>query len=111
MLRENLGTLLGQISEGRRPLARTAAEAITSPTLLVGGANVQPGTATILSALTQAIGGAERVAIPNAAHTMNVDNPSAFNEAVLRFLARHLITETQQRAVSLGSPIQARKND
>jgi pimeloyl-ACP methyl ester carboxylesterase len=85
--RDNAFTLLGQISEGRRPFSRASAEAIQTPTLLVGGALTQAPFVTVLDGLERAIRGARRVTIPGGTHVMNRDNPEAFNAAVLGFLA------------------------
>jgi pimeloyl-ACP methyl ester carboxylesterase len=84
--RDNALTLLGQMSEGRKPYARAAAEAIGAPTLLVGGELTRPAFATVLDGLAPAIPSAQRVTIPGASHVMNWDNPAAFNAAVLEFL-------------------------
>lgn len=89
MNRDNAATLLGQIDERRRPYSRAAAEAIRTPTLLVGGEKTLPGFIANLDALEKTIRGAERATIPNAAHAMSQDNPAAFNAAVLEFLARY----------------------
>jgi esterase len=85
--RDNARTLLGQINEQRSPFSRAAAEAIRPKTLLVGGANTQPNFTTIIQALLPVIAGARAVTIPNAGHSMSLDNPAAFNAAVLEFFA------------------------
>ncbi len=87
--RANARTLLGQANENRKPYARAEAEGIRMPTLLVGGANTLPNFIRNLDALGAAIPGAERVTIPDAAHSMQADNPAAFNAAVIPFLERH----------------------
>ena len=84
--RDNATTLLGQINEKRQPYRRAEAEAIRTRTLLVGGDQSQPQFGRILDALEGAMPNATRVTIPNAAHSVQADNPAAFNEAVLRFL-------------------------
>lgn len=89
MNRDNVMTLLGQIDERRRPYARSEAEAVRAPTLLVGGDRTLPNFNANLDALEKTIAGAERVTIANAAHAMSQDNPTQFNAAVLDFLARH----------------------
>lgn len=86
MNRDNAMTLIGQMDERRRPYSRAAAEAIRTPTLLVGGANTLPNFIANLDALEGTIKGAKRVTIPNAAHAMSQDNPTAFNAAVQEFL-------------------------
>ena len=84
--RDNATTLLGQINEQRQPYRRAEAEAIRIRTLLVGGDQSQPQFGRILDALEGAMPNATRVTIPRAAHSVQADNPAAFNEAVLRFL-------------------------
>jgi pimeloyl-ACP methyl ester carboxylesterase len=56
-------------------------------TLLVGGDQSQPQFGRILDALEGAMPNAQRVTIKRAAHSVQADNPSAFNAAVLAFLA------------------------
>ncbi len=85
--RDNATTLLGQINEQRSPYTRAEAAAISTPTLLIGGAQSQPQFARILDALEPNMPNARRVTIPNAAHSVQADNPGALNEAVLGFLA------------------------
>jgi len=87
--RDNARTLLGQVHERRRPYSRAAAEAIRTPTLLLGGAETRPQFIAILDALERTIAGARRVTIPNATHGLTHENPEAFNRAVLDFLAAH----------------------
>ena len=85
--RDNARTLLGQVDERRAPYSRAAAEAIRTPTLLLGGDRSQPQFGTILDALERSMPDARRETISEAAHGLNHDNPSAFNRAVLGFLA------------------------
>ncbi|MBV8521952.1 MAG: alpha/beta hydrolase [Acetobacteraceae bacterium] len=89
MLRDNARTLFGQVKEQRPPYSRDDAGSIRAPTLLIGGAKSPPPFPQIIDALVQAIPGAERVTIPHASHTMNLENPAAFNQAVLSFIAAH----------------------
>ncbi len=85
--RDNATTLLGQIKEQRKPYARAEAAGIAVRTLLVGGDQSQPQFGRILDALEGVIPNAQRVTIARAAHSVQADNPSDFNAAVLRFLA------------------------
>ncbi|MBK1660106.1 alpha/beta fold hydrolase [Paracraurococcus ruber] len=87
--RDNARTLLGQRDEKRKPYSRAAAAAIRAPTLLVVGARTLPNFVANADALERHIRGCQRVSIPDAAHSMNYDNPAAFNAAVLAFLERH----------------------
>jgi pimeloyl-ACP methyl ester carboxylesterase len=61
-------------------------EHIAVATLVLVGADDQPflGATDYMSAK---IPGAQRVTIPGAGHASNIDQPAAFNEAVLAFLA------------------------
>ncbi|MGK7871456.1 alpha/beta fold hydrolase [Falsiroseomonas sp. E2-1-a20] len=83
---DNASTLLGQIDEGRTPYSRSSAEAISVPTLLVGGALTRPAFVTVLDGLEKSIYGVRRATIPDAGHPMSRENPAAFNAAVLDFL-------------------------
>lgn len=85
--RDNATTLLGQVNEKRSPYARAEAQSVRTPTLLVGGAQSQPQFGRILDALEANMPDARRVTIPAAAHSVQADNPAAFNAAVLDFLA------------------------
>jgi len=87
--RDNARTLLGQVAENRRRYSRAAAEAIAAPTLLVVGLRTLPNFVAIADALERSIKRCERVGIPDAAHPMSEENPTAFNAAVLAFLERH----------------------
>jgi len=61
---------------------------ITVPTLVLAGA----GDTNFLAAadyMAAAIRHAEKVVVPGAGHAANIDQPSAFNDAVVDFLARH----------------------
>jgi len=46
-LRDNVTTLLGQAREARKPYSKADAEAIRTPTLLIGGGDTQGSLATI----------------------------------------------------------------
>jgi pimeloyl-ACP methyl ester carboxylesterase len=84
--RDNAYTLLGQINDQRQPFSRASVQAITTPTLLVGGARTQPAFTTVLDALVANLVGACRLTIPDAGHGMTWDNPKALNEGVISFL-------------------------
>jgi esterase len=86
MLRDNAVTLLGQIKEQRAPFARADAEAISAPTLLIAGERSPASFHHILDGLESGLRDSRRVVIPNASHASNVDNPKAFERAVLTFL-------------------------
>lgn len=85
-LRDNARTLIGQVREQRAPFTRADARKITAPTLLVGGDRSPASFQHILDGLERALPDTRRVAIPEASHGSNVDNPEAFSRAVLAFL-------------------------
>lgn len=91
--RDNAYTLFGQVKEHRVPYSRELAESLQVPALVIGGANSPEPFPHIVRALGQHIPGAELRFIENASHTMNLDNPAAFNEAVLGFFRRCDSTE------------------
>lgn len=71
---------------------------IKVPSLVVVGADDTPFLAAS-DYMAAKIPGAEKVVIPGAGHAANIDQPKAFNEAVLSFLDR-LDGRQQQRAAS-----------
>ena len=72
--------------------------AIKVPSLVVVGANDTPFLAAS-DYMAAKIPGAEKVVIPGAGHAANIDQPKAFNDAVLSFLDR-LDGRQQQKAAS-----------
>lgn len=86
MARDNAFTLLGQIREHRAPITQRDIAAIRAPTLLIGGARTPPPFPDTLDVLEAALADVRRVTVPKARHAMNVENPAAFNAAVLSFL-------------------------
>lgn len=61
---------------------------LDQPTLLVYGAETQPFYRAMTVALADLLPAAELVEVPGAGHGVPADNPDAFNELLLRFLAR-----------------------
>jgi pimeloyl-ACP methyl ester carboxylesterase len=59
---------------------------IAVPTLIIVGANDTPFLAGT-DYMASKIPGARKVVIPDAGHSANIDQPEAFNQAVLNFLA------------------------
>jgi len=86
-LRDNAHTLIGQVGENRQPYARREAEAIKTPTLLIGGADTKGALPAVLRALAQHIPGVKTAMIPNTRHWMFEQAPQRFCEIVLEFLA------------------------
>jgi pimeloyl-ACP methyl ester carboxylesterase len=60
-------------------------ESVTVPTLIIVGANDTPFLAGT-DYMASKIPNAKKVVIPDAGHAANIDQPAAFNEAVLSFL-------------------------
>ena len=59
---------------------------IKNPTLLIGGAEDKGAPPDALAQAAAAIPGAKHVQIPNAGHISNLENPEAFNKALVDFL-------------------------
>ena len=87
MVRDNAATLIGQMKEQRALFTRADCEAIGAPTLLMAGERSPGSFHHILDGLETALRNVRRVLIPNASHSANIDNPQAFERAVLLFLA------------------------
>ena len=85
MVRDNVGTLFGQVDE--KPPVLTAAQigGLALPTLLIGGA---PGPHLLPPCWTHSRAGcrARRIDIAGSSHGMNLGNPRAFNGAIDDFL-------------------------
>lgn len=62
---------------------------VSVPTLVVVGADDLSTPVEMAEAIHQRVAGSELVILKNAGHLSNVDQPDAFNEAVLSFLAKH----------------------
>lgn len=83
---DNAYTLIAQVNEGRRPYAKAEAEALTLPTLFVGGMDTPGLLPVVLKALAAHVPGAKTAMIRDAGHSMFRQQPKAFCEAVLPFL-------------------------
>lgn len=86
-LRDNVLTFLGLINEQRRPYTLADAQAIRTPTLLIGGSATSGSLSVIWRVLAEHIAGAKTAVIPNAGHWMCEQAPLEFGEVVDRFLA------------------------
>lgn len=62
------------------------ADQITAPTLVIWGAQDRLFPPAIADLVTGHIQGSRKVLIPNASHFPQLDNPTAFNTAVVEFL-------------------------
>jgi pimeloyl-ACP methyl ester carboxylesterase len=61
---------------------------VKTPTLVVEGARTPDFFRMIDKAVVSCIAGSRLVTIPDASHPMSAQNPAAFNEAVLEFVAK-----------------------
>lgn len=86
MVRDNVGTLFGQVDE--KPPVLTAAQigGLALPTLLIGGALSPQPYPAVLDALSRWLPQARRIDIAGSSHGMNLGNPRAFNGAIDDFL-------------------------
>jgi pimeloyl-ACP methyl ester carboxylesterase len=62
---------------------------VLTPTLLLNGQQSPALFHRLADRLAELLPNCERVQISNASHIMHEDNPSAYNDAVLSFLAKH----------------------
>jgi pimeloyl-ACP methyl ester carboxylesterase len=86
-LRDNAITFLGQINEQRQPYTLADAQAIKTPTLLIGGGATTGSLSVIWRVLADRIAGAKTAVIPGAGHWMFEQAPQAYGEVVTTFLA------------------------
>jgi esterase len=86
-LRDNVFTLIGQVGENRKPFAKSEAEQIRTPTLLIGGGDTRGALSVIWRVLAEHIPNAKTAVIPGTRHWMFEHAPQEFCEAVLDFLA------------------------
>ncbi len=85
MVKDNAYTVLSQIHEAALEFDLTRAGRLTCPVLLLGGANSPARYGQRLDILESIFAHVERTTIPLASHGMNLANPKAFNERLLRF--------------------------
>ena len=89
MVLDNARTVPLQLSAPRPPaLSRTTLAGVKAATFVVGGAHSPRYCALINDVIVQCIPGSRLVVIPEAAHLMSYQNPAAFNEVLLHFLAQ-----------------------
>ena len=87
LLRDNATTLIGQVRDNRLPFSKADAEAITVPTLFIGGANTKGLLPKVLHTLAAHVANAKTEMIPGATHPMFEQAPQKYSEIVLDFLA------------------------
>ena len=86
-LRDNVHSFLGQVNENRKPYALADAQAIRTPTLLIGGGATKGSLSVIWRVLAPRIAGARTAVIRDAGHWMFEQAPQEFCDAVTKFLA------------------------
>jgi pimeloyl-ACP methyl ester carboxylesterase len=88
---QNARTLAAEVglTPERDPFTCDDARRIRVPTLLLRGERSPAFLHRILDELARCLPHYETVTIPAASHAMHVQNPLAYNEAVLRFLAQY----------------------
>ncbi len=77
------------LGSGLAKLNEADVRAVTAPTLLIDGAHSPALFPHLNDRLAELLPNSERFEVRNASHMMQEDNPSAFNDAVIRFVARH----------------------
>jgi pimeloyl-ACP methyl ester carboxylesterase len=68
---------------------RAALPALRMPTLCLAAAHDRTAPPEVMQRMSAHIPGAEYVCLPDAGHIANVEQPEAFNRAVVQFLGRH----------------------
>jgi len=91
-LMDNVQELKGEGTSSRNLYPPTTCEdvqKVKAPTLLLDGELSPKVFRRINDILERCLPSVERATIPAASHQMEVDNPQAFNEKVLAFIAKH----------------------
>ncbi|MBC7940209.1 MAG: alpha/beta fold hydrolase, partial [Chitinophagaceae bacterium] len=70
---------------------RAALGAIDVPTLCLAGAHDRTAPPDVMQRMAARIPGAEYTCLADAGHIANVEQPVAFNAAVVAFLQRHFL--------------------
>jgi pimeloyl-ACP methyl ester carboxylesterase len=90
MVEDNLTNLGAELlGSGFLPLSEGPVRALRTPTLLITGQRTPPLFRMLANHLAGLLQHAEQVDIPGASHAMHMDNPGAFNAALLGFMSRH----------------------
>lgn len=89
MILDNARTVPLQLAAPRPPaLSCATLGGVKALTLVVRGAQSPRYLSLISEVIVQCVPGSHLVAIPKATHLMSYQNPTAFNEALLRFLGQ-----------------------
>lgn len=88
-MRANASTHVGQAlaDGGFEPITEPQIASVTTPALVITGANSPPMFGRLASLLASLLPNSHTLNVPAASHAMHVENPAAVNDAVLRFLA------------------------
>jgi pimeloyl-ACP methyl ester carboxylesterase len=86
MMLDNIRTALADV---RNPVPRDALAGLKMPMLLLTGENSPRSYSEFYEVLRDICRCGPTVVIPRAAHLMHLDNPSAFNEAVMQFVSKY----------------------
>jgi pimeloyl-ACP methyl ester carboxylesterase len=73
----------------RPPVSCATLGGIKTPTLITRGEQTQRFYSLISEVVARCVPGSRLVTIPNATHPLSIQNPAAFNAALLQFLAQH----------------------
>lgn len=84
---DNVST--GTAVDDRPPMSCDDVKKFDFPTLYVGGERSPKRYGAVMAAMRACKDAREPIIIPNAAHSMNIANPAAFNAAVLAFVSEH----------------------
>lgn len=76
-----------KLVKGLEPPAMQRLSEIRAPTLVIEGNMDHPEAHEIVNIVVSGIRGARKVTIPQAGHTVNMENPQEFNRVVSEFLA------------------------
>ena len=82
------GVAAAQRGMAKRPDSTPTLAAITCPTLVVVGAEDTLTPPPESEKMAKAVKGAKLVKVPGAGHLPNIENPEAFNKALLEFIGR-----------------------
>ena len=85
--RDNAWTIMQE--DSRRSVTYEELGRLNMPVLIVGGEKSPASFGAILNVIEPCLKNPVRVTIPNASHTMNRINPTAFKSAVVQFLSTH----------------------
>jgi pimeloyl-ACP methyl ester carboxylesterase len=85
---ENAAEMYGETASADyfSPLSREEVAGVAQPVLLLGGGTSPAIFAPLLDELGRLLPRSTRLTIPASSHNLHIQNPRAYNEAVLGFL-------------------------